>query len=81
MNLKVELLKGELDINSEERKCEDCWDRLLWAVNAAYEASSCSEIDLGFGTVCELTENAENGLFVINGFTVSPVRVSFICFL
>lgn len=80
-NVKGQLLKVELDINSEQRKCEDCRGRPLRAVDAAHEASSCSEIDSGLGAVCEMTEHAENGLFVFYGFTVSTLRVSLICFL
>lgn len=62
-NVKGQLLKVELDINSEQRKCEYCRGRPLRAVDAAHEASSCSEIDSGLGTVCKTTEHAENGLF------------------
>lgn len=56
-NVKGQLLKVELDINSEQRKCEDCRGRPLRAVDAAHEASSCSEIDSGLGAVCEMIEH------------------------
>lgn len=52
----------------------------LEAVDTVHEANSCTEIDSELGAVCGMNEHAENGLFVFCGFTVSPLRVSLICF-
>lgn len=82
-NLKAQLLKFEFEINPVERKCEDCWYRALWAVDAAFEANSCTEIDSGLeAVVCGMTEYAGGlsvGIFC--GFTISPLKVLLICFL
>lgn len=40
LNLMVRLLQVEININSEEMKCEDCKYRPVGAVDAAHEASS-----------------------------------------
>lgn len=44
-NLKIQLLKVELHINAKERKCEDCKDRALKAVDGVHDARLYTEID------------------------------------
>lgn len=78
-NLKVVVKVELIDINSEERKCEDCRDRPLEVVDAAHEANSFRRSTRD-GERCVKRPNMLK-MFVFCGFTVSPLRVSFICFL
>lgn len=53
----------------------------LEAVVTEHETSLCTEIDSELGAVCGMTKrDAENGLCVLWGFTVSQLRVSLIWF-
>lgn len=53
----------------------------LEAVVTEHETSLCTEIDSELGAVCGMTKrDAENGLCVLWGFTLSQLRVSLIWF-